>query len=124
MNKTFLKGLFMTAIVFIATSLSAGFPESLVQWQLLGITTLGTVLAYIGQAAIFPSTSVFGTMNLRDLLKGGILAVASFLSSVGATVITGTKIDWLVIGKSVFAVITAYFIKQFATKPSGIPPTK
>jgi len=125
MNKLIWKGLLMTIVTFVATSITtSGMPETALAWQILGITTVGTVIGYIAQSVALPSTSILGMMNLRDLLKGGLLAISNMLSGFAASAITSTAIDWKALLTSMGMVLVAYFIKQFATPPTGIPPTK
>ena len=125
MNKLIWKGLFMTVVVFVATSISTtGLPKNALEWQILAITMVGTVIGYIAQSVAFPSTSILGDINLRDLLKGGLLALSNMLSGFAASGITGTAIDWKALLTGAVMVLVAYFAKQFATTPTGIPPSK
>ena len=115
----------MTAVVFLATTISTiGLPKNALEWQILAITLVGTVIVYVAQSVAFPSTSIFGDINLRDLLKGGLLAVGNMLSGFAASGITGTMIDWTALLTGAGMVLVAYFAKQFTTKPTGIPPAK
>ena len=121
MNKL-TKGLFMTIVVFIATTISTtGIPLSSLTWEVLGITCTGTVLGYLAQSALFPTSSVVGTINFTDILKGMLIAVANVLSSIGAVIILHGSLDWKAIGGSVLTVLVAYFSKQFITKPADTP---
>ena len=116
MNKV-TKGLFMTIVVFIATTISTtGIPASTLTWEVLGITCTGTVLGYIAQSAIFPTTSFQGTIDFTDILKGMLVAVANVLSTIGAVIITHGSLDWKALGGSVLTVLVAYFTKQFIAK--------
>ena len=113
------KGLFMTIVVFIATTISTtGIPANTLAWEVLGITSIGTVMGYIAQSALFPTSSLVGTIDGRDIFKGMLIAVANVLSSIGAVVITQGSISWKSIGGSVLTVLVAYFAKQFITKPA------
>ena len=95
MNKLIWKGLLMTIVTFVATSITtSGIPSSSLAWEILGITTVGTVIGYIAQSVALPSTSILGGVNLRDLLKGGLLAISNMLSGFAASAITSTVIDW------------------------------
>ena len=112
------KGLFMTIVVFIATTISTtGIPAGALAWQVLGITSIGTVMGYIAQSTLFPTSSIVGTIDLKDILKGMLVAVANVLSSIGAVIILHGSLDWKAIGGSVLTVLVAYFAKQFITKP-------
>lgn len=122
---TFLKSLLMTVVVFLATTItSTGFPSTPLGWQILSITVVGTIVGYVGQSLTIPSTSILGSINLNDLLKGGIIVASNFLSSFSAAQLPGAVFSWHAILASMGAVLTAYFVKQFSTKPTGIPPSK
>ncbi|MBC7510883.1 MAG: hypothetical protein H7320_19380 [Ferruginibacter sp.] len=121
MNKL-TKGLFMTIVVFIATTISTtGIPVSSLAWEVLGITSVGTVMGYLAQSALFPTTSIAGTIDFTDILKGMLVAVANVLSTVGAVIILHGSLDWKALGGSVITVLVAYFAKQFVTKPADTP---
>ena len=115
MNKSLLKGLVMTAIVVIASAIATAFPETLSQWEALGITLVGTLVGYFGQSYAFPSTSFLGDVNSRDFLKGLMVALANLLSSLGAAAATSTVIDWKDIAKSILIVFSGYIVKQLAS---------
>lgn len=119
------KGLFMTIVVFIATTITTtGIPASTLSWEILGITSLGTVMGYIAQSTLFPTSSVVGTIDFKDILKGMLVAVANVLSSIGAVIILHGSLDWKAIGGSVLTVLVAYFAKQFVTKPADAQVTQ
>jgi len=123
--KTILKGLLMTVIVFLATTIQTnGIPVDPLSWQILGITTIGTVLGYLAQSFAFPSTSILGTINVRDFIKGLLIAVANMLSTFGAADITGTSINWQSLFTGMGAIVLAYFVKQLSTKAPVIMPIK
>jgi uncharacterized membrane protein YhaH (DUF805 family) len=122
---TILKGLLMTVLVFIATTIqTSGMPATSVAWSVLGITTLGTILVYVAQSFALPTTSTNGTMNWLDIGKGAIIAVGNMLATFGADAMTNTTIDWKALIASMGAILLGYFVKQLATVPTGIPPTK
>lgn len=124
MNKLTVKSVVMTAIIFLATALAAGFPSTWLQWEILGITLAGTLAGYVAQSLTLPSTSMIGDFNWRDGLKGILIALGNVLSTVGAAAATGTAINWMDILKSVVVLSIGYIAKQLVTPPSGIPPTK
>ena len=122
---TLAKGLLMTVITFIATAIATtGIPATSIAWEVMGITVVGTVIGYIGQSLILPSTSPEGVLNYRDALKGALVALGNFLAAIGATELVGTVIDWKGIATGVLALLVGYFAKQFTSTPKGIPPTK
>jgi hypothetical protein len=111
---TLTKGLIMTVVTLIGTTIAnSGFPTTATGWELLGITAVGTILTYLGKNAVFPSNSIFGTINLRDLLSGAIVAIGAGLSSWVATVATNTPVDWHQLLTFVVSVVIGYFGKNF-----------
>jgi hypothetical protein len=123
MKSPLLKGIVMTLITVLATALTTGIPSTLVAWELLGITTLGTVLTYVAKNAVFPSTSVLGTIDLKDLLSGVILSIGSGLSSLAADKITGSSADIKTIGSVMLTVAIGYLCKNFLSQPSATTAT-
>jgi len=123
--KTTLKGIMMLVLVFIATSIQTnGYPANILGWEVLGITLLGTVLIYVIQSIKLPTTSEPGTMNWLDIGKGGIIAIGNMLATFTAAGITGTHIDYKALFGTVMTILVGYFIKQLASVPTGIPPSK
>ncbi len=122
--KQIYKGLMMALFTALASALAIGLPQDLPHWYILGLTLLGTIIGYFAQSAIFPSTSQIGGINGLDFLKGLLVAISNMLSTIGADVIVGHTLNWIQIVNSMVSVCVLYFIKQFATQPTGIPPTK
>lgn len=115
------KAFVMTIITFIATAISThGMPTDGNGWIILGITVLGTTLIYLAKNAVFPSISLIGTIDTRDLISGAILAVGTAISNWVATVIAGQVIDWHSLRTLMFSVVTGYFISKFATQPKEL----
>jgi hypothetical protein len=115
MKSPLLKGIVMTLITVLATTLTTGIPSTLVAWELLGITTLGTVLTYVAKNAMFPSTSILGTIDLKDLVSGLIMAIGSGLSSLAADKVTGSGADIKTIGSVMLTVAIGYLCKNFVS---------
>ena len=92
---TFLKGIFAALIALVATTLSTtGLPTTVTGYEILGIAILGTTCAYISTHAVFPSTSIDGIVNLRDILTAIFTAVGAALSSFAGSAITGSTINF------------------------------
>lgn len=114
---TFQKGLIVTIITILANSLSAGWPASGLQYEILGITMGGSLLVYFGQSFVLPATSVSNYLNGLDYVKGALVAVGSALSSFAASAITATVIDWTVVLKLVASTFIMYLAKNFMSQP-------
>ena len=122
---TFLKGLIMTLVVFFATTIKTqGFPATNVSWEVLAIITIGTIIGYVLQSLTIKSTSMVGTLNIIDFVKGLIIALVNFVSTWGAAAWTNTAINWGAFAAGAGSIVTSYLVKQFMTVPTGIPPTK
>jgi len=120
MNNTLVKGLIITLITILATTFTTtGLPATVIGWEILSITTAGTLLVYLAKNFLFPSVSLFGTIDLRDLLSGLIMAVGSALSSLAASDITGTKVDWIHLLSLSGSIAVGYLAKKFV---SGLAP--
>lgn len=117
MNKTTKKGLIMTVITFLSAALATGFPVTNIQWIILTLVFLGTMLGYIGQSVLLPSTSVQGEINLRDIYKSLCISASTALSTFGAAAVTQTSIDWGEIAKNILILTAGYLVKQ-ATTPA------
>ena len=120
--KNFLKGLFLFLIAFVATFVQAkGVPSDWVHTEALLIAVMCSALGYLGQSVLIPTTSLIGTINLRDFLKGLIIAVINFGSTFGAEKLTGTFVDVKTIVIGTFYIIIGYAVKQLST--AFTPPT-
>jgi len=112
--KSNLKGVIMTAVTFLATLITnGGLPKSSTEWIILIVTMAGTVLAYLAKNIIFPSVSLWGSINLKDLLSGVIMAVSTALSNWAGTLITNTSINWNSLLTMVLTVVIGYLAKTF-----------
>lgn len=107
----------MAIVALIASAISTnGFPVTGQGWEVLAITVVGTTLVYVAKNAVFPSVSILGTINIRDILSGLILAIGTGLSNWVATLVTGTVISWHAVLVLIGSVVTGYFVKNFATQ--------
>jgi len=125
MNKTVLKGLIGTVFIFLLTTITTtGMPANTLAWEILGITTAGTIAGYLAQSVIFPSTSLINNLDSRDFFKGALVTLSNMLSSFGASLLPGAVFSWKALLMSALTVLAAYTLKQLKTTPTGIPPTK
>ena len=116
MNATVLKGLAATIFMFILGVFQAsGIPVTNIGWELLGITTVGTVVVYLAQSLIIVTTSPTGQINWRDILKGTIIVLGNALVNWGAASLTGTLVDIKTVLVGLGAIAATYLFKQFKT---------
>jgi len=110
------KGVIMTIVALLATTLSTtGLPATVTGWEYLAITTVGTVLLYLGKNAVFPSISLLGTVDLRDVLSSIFVALSSGLSGFVASAVTSKPVNWHELLTLMGVTIVGYFAKNFAT---------
>lgn len=118
MNTTLLKGLGATIFMFVlATIQASGLPTTGIGWEVLLITTLGTVLVYVGQSVWVVTTSAAGAINWKDIAKGAIIVVGNGFATVAAATLTGTLIDVKTLLYGVGAILVVYIGKQFTATP-------
>lgn len=116
-NSTAVKGLFMAIVAILATTYTTtGIPTSTTGWEVLGITVVGTTLIYLAKNAVMPSLSLFGTINLTDLLSGLVLAIGTGISNWAAAAITSTHVDWHQLASLCGSVAAGYLAKNFIQK--------
>ena len=121
---TFIKGLIMTLVVFFATTIKTqGFPTTNVSWEVLAIITVGTIIGYIVQSLAIKSTSVVGTLNILDFVKGLVIALVNFVSTWGAAAWTNTTINWGAFAAGAGSIVTSYLVKQFVSDKTSLAPT-
>lgn len=111
-----LKGLFLAIVAFILAQVqTAGWPVNLIEWEVLGLSVFGIGLTYFGQSAWIPTTSKIFGLDLTDLIKGGVMAIGTFLTTIGVDALLGTSKDIGTILLGVLAVVGTYITKQFIT---------
>lgn len=121
-KQSFFKGVIVVLFVFVAqTIVTFGFPATANGWYILGLTALGTVLGYVAQSAAIPATSIFGNINLKDLIKGLLVSLSNFLSGWAATVIIDVPIDWVELAKNAGMMLILYVLKQVASNDGNAP---
>jgi hypothetical protein len=116
MNSTFFKGLLAAIIACIATAF--GVPGASIWYYV--IITLGTVIVYFAQNFFVKPISIFGTIDLTDILKGVIMAVGTSIMTYAASIITSTTIDFKTLLSVAGAAILAYLSKNLFSNSSGV----
>lgn len=117
--QTFFKGLFMALIAIGVTF----FSQTPIQWALLAVTAIATVLAYTGKNLIFVASSdpasgpnEFTWLNAVSALL--VLISTTIMESAAMLIIDG-KIAWLVLGKVVLGVTFSYVATTFFSAPKS-----
>jgi hypothetical protein len=114
---TTLKGFITAVIAFIVTAVSSQLTTGINVWYIV-IATVAYTLWYLGKNALLPSISLFGTIDLRDLLSGLLLAVGATISSSLASIITAGTVNWHELGITVLGAVIAYLGTKFGTSPA------
>ena len=105
-TQQFLKGLMMALVAVIV----AAFSTTPIDYLLLGVTAVSTVLTYTGKNLIawLHSDSPVGTLSLLNIASGILVAVGTgVLEAVGLYIVEGA-ILWPVLGKVVLSVTFTY----------------
>lgn len=104
--QSFFKGLFMALIAIAVTF----FSQTPIDWALLAVTAIATILAYTGKnlISVLNSNSESGNFNTINFISALLIAIATGLTeSVGMLIIDG-KIVWITLGKVVLGVTFTY----------------
>ena len=115
LNNKVVKG----AIILLLTSIlsiSTNFPQTGTQWIVFTFATLGTLLGYFAQSALFPSASELGQLNLKDVIKGLLVSLSNALSTWAATAVEGTSINWGSLIVTMMGLFAGYLLKQYQTE--------
>jgi hypothetical protein len=118
--QTFFKGLFMTLIAVSVTF----FSQSPVQWALMAVTVIATILAYTGKnlIAVLTSTTGPGQFSFVNFISALLIALATGITESLALIITEGHIVWLTLGKVVLAVTFTYVGSTLFSPPKSQSP--
>jgi hypothetical protein len=120
MKNKFINGLLMAVVAITATAITTtGLPNTVPGWEILGITTVGTVLTYTAKNFIFPDVSLFGTINLADMGSGLFMAIGTGLSSWAASAVADTAIHWPELFSLVGTIFLTYIAKKILSAQQG-----
>jgi len=120
MDSKFFKGLLAAVIAALATIYSVEGASII----FYGVSIAGTVLVYFAQNALLKSITVFGTIDLKDIIKGSILAVGTAVSSYAASLLTGVDFTWSSFGTIVWSALVLYISKNLFSNSSGTVGTE
>lgn len=113
--KNSIKTLIMVAITALSGIVLNGIPSTTVQWEIAGITVLGTTLLYMGKNWLFPSVSIYGSLDLRDLISGVLVAISNGLSNYVAQATMDGPVDWNSLLKQVGLLVVMYIAMKFSS---------
>ena len=115
MKSAFMRGLLAALIGAIATVISV---QAASVWFYV-ITIVGVVVAYFVQHAFLKPISVFGTLDVTDLIKGLIMAVGTALSAYATTLITD-EFNGMILFKLLVSAVVLYLGKNVASDSKGV----
>lgn len=113
MKKNFLKGLIMAIVGFIASAISQDI-EAVNVWYIV-IATIGFTIIYLAKNAIITSISIFGKIDIQDIISGLLLAIGMAISSFAASIITTGSVNWHALWIAVGTAFVGYFSKTFTS---------
>jgi hypothetical protein len=119
---TFFKGLIMALVGFVATYISQS--AGVINWAYIGIASGAFTLIYLAKNFAWPSISIYGIVNLQDLVSGLIMAIGMAVSNFAASLLTSTTINWSVFGTSVLLAVVGYFTKDIFSGQKDVPKDK
>jgi hypothetical protein len=123
MQNQFLKGLVMALIAYAATVFANGIPAftaaAVPAWESIGLNVVSVSIGYIVINAAFPTTSILGIVNTRDLLKATLSGIVSGISSYLGTYAMVAPVDWHALATIVLATAAGALGKSFLTKPAA-----
>jgi hypothetical protein len=114
LNNNVVKGAIMILLASIL-SITTNFPETGQGWLIFSLSTLGTMLVYFGQSALFHSTSETGQLNGSDILKALLVSFGNGLSTYLSQLGVGEPIHWKALIISMIGMFAGYLIKQWQT---------
>lgn len=114
MKSTFFRGLLSVLIGAIASLIAV---QAASPWFYV-VTVLGIVITYFVQNGILKPISLFGTIDVTDLIKGLLIAIGTGLSTYAAQLITSEFIlkDLLQV---VVGAVVLFLTQSYATDSSG-----
>lgn len=115
MKSAFVKGLLATLIGTIASLIAV---QAASIWFYV-ITIVGVIVTYFVQHAFLKPISVFGTLDVTDLIKGLIMAVGTALSAYATTLITD-EFNGIVLFKLLVSAVILYLGKNVASDSKGV----
>lgn len=118
MNNSF-KSFLMYIVAFISSMIvSSGLPQVSSEWVIMGITVGGTALAYFGNNWMFPSVSIWGSINLKDILSGVLISVSTGVFNWLGTLAAQVPFDFNALWVAVYSGAIGYLATVFAS-PNG-----
>lgn len=107
------KHVLMTVISIIGTAMASGFPTTLLQLEVFGITVLGIMLAYIPKDFFFPSNSPHAKLNWRDYASATFMGISSGCSVWAASAFTASTLDWKSLCVTSASITSGYLFKLY-----------
>lgn len=120
MNAKFFKGLLAAVISIIATTISV--EGAGVAFYVTSI--LAGVIIYFAQNYFVKPVSVFGTIDLTDIIKGALFSIGTAIGTYAASVVTATAVDWPALWSVVMSAFVAYLSKNLFSNSKGVIGTE
>jgi len=97
----------------------AGFSTAPVNWSIIIVTLIGTVLVYAGTNAIkiLRPVSIPSTITFRDVMHALLILIGNGIIDSVALIVIGVEINWLVMGKIIAGITLTYLTSTFFSGP-------
>jgi hypothetical protein len=115
MTNQFWKGLVMALIGVVV----AGFSTAPVNWSVIIVTLIGTLLVYLGTNTlkVLRPVSLPTTITFRDVVHALLILIGNGILDSIALIVIGTEISWLIMGKIVCSIALTYLTATFFGGP-------
>jgi hypothetical protein len=115
MKSAFVRGL----LAVIIGTLAAIYGTENASVVFYAVSVFGAVLVYFAQNALIKPITVFGTIDLRDILKGAIMAVGTAASTYAASLLLDISFTWQSFGDTLWIAFAAYLSKNLFSNSEG-----
>lgn len=110
--KNSVKNLIMFFVSAIAgLIMTGGIPDTTPETIVFAVTVVGSTLVYMSKNWLFPSISVLGVFDVRDVLSALFLGIGTGFSEYVGVLIAGAPFTWSGLLTAVVTVIAGYFMK-------------
>ena len=110
MKTAFVKNLIAALIAVIAAYVAQA---ETINYIYIAVYVVGYTAWYAAKNLVLPSVSILGTIDLRDILSGLILAIGSGIMTFSAQLIAATDFSWHGILNAVWVSVLAYLATKF-----------
>lgn len=115
MDSKFVKGLIAAVIAIISAMIPV---ENAGIWFYV-LTFVGGIIVYFGQNYFIKPISVFGTVDLTDVVKGLVFTFGTTLVTYGAAAISASILDVKDLWQTLVTALMLYLTKNLVSNSQG-----